>query len=138
MLTSSNSPYQHHSIRNAIQDDEHHIVRVAEEGTGETYDLNLFTPALLCSKAVIYNRTGGLLTDDILKDLGMMTQAGQRLSAGRTSGPQDGAATNRTMDNRSGVSKSTPQFGHLFILFNRFQLNANTNSMLPEVKRPQL
>ena len=41
MLTSSNSPYQHKSIRNAIQDDEHHIVRVAEEGTGEIYDLNL-------------------------------------------------------------------------------------------------
>jgi len=41
MLTSSNSPYQHKSIRNAIQDEEHHIVRVNEEGTGEIYDLNL-------------------------------------------------------------------------------------------------
>lgn len=41
MLTSSNSPYQHKSIRNAIKDDAHHIVRVAEEGTGEIYDLNL-------------------------------------------------------------------------------------------------
>jgi hypothetical protein len=67
----------------------------------------------------------------------MMTQAGQRLSAGRSTGAQSGAATNGAND-RSGVSKSTPQFGHLFILFNRFQLNANTNSMLPEVKRPQL
>lgn len=38
---SSNSPYQHKSIRSAIQDDEHHIVRVNEEGTGEIYDLNL-------------------------------------------------------------------------------------------------
>lgn len=36
--------YQHaplKSIRDAIQDDEHHIVRVNEEGTGEIYDLNL-------------------------------------------------------------------------------------------------
>jgi len=88
------------------------------------YDLNLFTPALLCSKAVIYNRTGGLLTDDILKDLGMMTQAGQRLSSGESNGRMNGDA--------DGGAKNTtkkPQFGHLFILFNRFQLNADTKSM---------
>ena len=41
MLTSSSSPFQHKSIRNAIQDEEYHIVRVNEEGTGEIYDLNL-------------------------------------------------------------------------------------------------
>ncbi|UZJ54332.1 hypothetical protein CBS101457_003652 [Exobasidium rhododendri] len=41
MATSFNSPYQHTSIRNAIQDEKYHIVRVNEEGTGEIYDLNL-------------------------------------------------------------------------------------------------
>ena len=90
------------------------------------YDLNLFTPALLCSKAVIYNRTGGLVTDDILKDLGMMTQAGQRLSSGESNGLMNGDAD---ADAGAKNSKKTPQFGHLFILFNRFQLNADTKSM---------
>jgi hypothetical protein len=97
---------------------------------GKTYDLNLFTPALLCSKAVIYNRTGGLLTDDILKDLGMMTQAGQRLRKGQSSHASD--LSNGALDGRpNGVPDTTdvkPQFGHLFILFNRFQLNADTKS----------
>jgi 1-phosphatidylinositol-4-phosphate 5-kinase len=54
MLTSSsNSPYQHKSIRNAIRDDEHHIVRVEEEGTGETYDLNLSHATPYASPVVI-------------------------------------------------------------------------------------
>lgn len=41
---SSFLSYQHaplQSIRDAIEDGEHHIVRVNEEGTGEIYDLNL-------------------------------------------------------------------------------------------------
>ena len=46
-------------------------------GTG--YDMDLFSPALICSRVVMYNRTGGLLTEEILSQLGMMTQAAQRL-----------------------------------------------------------
>lgn len=38
-LTYQHAPLK--SIRDAIQDNDHHIVRVAEEGTGEIYDLNL-------------------------------------------------------------------------------------------------
>lgn len=90
------------------------------------YDLNFFTLALLRSKAVIYNRTGDLVTDDILKDLGMMTQAGQRLSSGESNGLMNGDAD---ADAGAKNSKKTPQSGHLFILFNRFQLNADTKSM---------
>lgn len=89
------------------------------------YDLNLFTPALLCSKAVMYNRIGGLLTDDILKDLGMMTQAGQRLSKGESSSSND---HENGIANGAPKAKARPQFGHLFILFNRFQQNADTKS----------
>ena len=47
-------------------------------GTG--YDMDLFSPALLCSRVIMYNRTGGLLTEEILSQLGMMTQAAQRLN----------------------------------------------------------
>ena len=47
-------------------------------GTG--YDMDLFSPALICSRVVMYNRTGGLLTEEILSQLGMMTQAAQRLN----------------------------------------------------------
>jgi 1-phosphatidylinositol-4-phosphate 5-kinase len=38
-LSYQNAPLQ--SIRDAIKDSEHHIVRVNEEGTGEIYDLDL-------------------------------------------------------------------------------------------------
>lgn len=78
---------------------------------GAAYYLNLFSPALLTSRVVIYNRTGGLLTDEILSQLGMMTRAAQRLRvAGEIT--QDSSSSNR------------PTFGHLFILFNQFRLNA--------------
>jgi hypothetical protein len=85
---------------------------------------------LLCSKAVIYNRTGGLLTDDILKDLGMMTQAGQSLRNGQSSHANnlsDGGLDGRA-NGTSNTADVKPQSGHLFILFNRFQLNADTKS----------
>jgi hypothetical protein len=97
---------------------------------GKTYDLNLFTPALLCSKAVIYNRTGGLLTDDIRKDLGMMTQAGQRLRAGQSSHANDlsDGPLNGRQNGVADVANLKPLFGHLFILFNRFQLNPDSKS----------
>lgn len=38
-LSYQNAPLK--SIRDAIKDEEHHIVRVNDEGTGEIYDLNL-------------------------------------------------------------------------------------------------
>ncbi|KAF7872337.1 hypothetical protein EAF04_003260 [Stromatinia cepivora] len=68
---------------------------------GNNYDMDLFSPALVTSRVVIYNRTGGLLTEEILSQLGMMTQAAQRLRAAVTS----------------------PLFGHLFIIFNQFRTN---------------
>lgn len=71
-------------------------------GTG--YDMSLFSPALISSRVVIYNRTGGLLVEEIINQLGMMTQAAQRLRV--------------ASDGSSG-----PVFGHLFIVFNQFRLN---------------
>ncbi|KAI4090212.1 MAG: hypothetical protein LQ344_004904 [Seirophora lacunosa] len=71
-------------------------------GTG--YDMSLFSPALISSRVVIYNRTGGLLVEEIINQLGMMTQAAQRLRVGST-------------------DSSGPIFGHLFIIFNQFRLN---------------
>ena len=71
-------------------------------GTG--YDMSLFSPALISSRVVIYNRTGGLLIEEIINQLGMMTQAAQRLRVA-----SDGS--------------SEPIFGHLFIVFNQFRLN---------------
>lgn len=71
---------------------------------GTSYDMSLFSPALISSRVIIYNRTGGLLVEEIINQLGMMTQAAQRLRA-----PGDGA--------------SGPIFGHLFIIFNQFRLS---------------
>lgn len=71
-------------------------------GTG--YDMSLFSPALISSRVVIYNRTGGLLVEEIINQLGMMTQAAQRLQVGSD-------------------ASSGPIFGHLFIIFNQFRLN---------------
>lgn len=71
-------------------------------GTG--YDMSLFSPALISSRVVIYNRTGGLLLEEIINQLGMMTQAAQRLRVGSN-------------------ESSGPIFGHLFIIFNQFRLN---------------
>lgn len=87
--------------------------------------MNLFSPALLCSKVVLYNRTGGLLTEEILNQLGMMTQAGKRLRAGQTVTDSDDAPTDRDSamggdgSTNEGSAKSKPCFGHLIILFNR-------------------
>lgn len=71
-------------------------------GTG--YDMSLFSPALISSRVVIYNRTGGLLIEEIINQLGMMTQAAQRLQV-------------------ASDASSGPVFGHLFIIFNQFRLN---------------
>ncbi|KAL9118633.1 MAG: hypothetical protein Q9187_004820 [Circinaria calcarea] len=71
---------------------------------GTTYDMSLFSPALISSRVVIYNRTGGLLIEEIINQLGMMTQAAQRLQV-------------------ASDSSSGPIFGHLFIVFNQFRLN---------------
>ncbi|KAL9578947.1 MAG: hypothetical protein Q9212_005394 [Teloschistes hypoglaucus] len=71
---------------------------------GSSYDMSLFSPALISSRVIIYNRTGGLLVEEIINQLGMMTQAAQRLRVGS--------------DDSSG-----PIFGHLFIIFNQFRLN---------------
>ncbi|GAB7354939.1 hypothetical protein MBLNU459_g5559t2 [Dothideomycetes sp. NU459] len=80
---------------------------------GDAYDMNLFSPALISSRVVIYNRTGGMLTEEILGQLGMMTQSAQRLSA---SGDGQGGAP------------SGPIFGHLFIIFNQFRLTAKEDA----------
>ena len=71
---------------------------------GTSYDMSLFSPALISSRVVIYNRTGGLLVEEIINQLGMMTQAAQRLKS-------------------ASESSSGPIFGHLFIVFNQFRLN---------------
>ena len=71
---------------------------------GTSYDMSLFSPALISSRVVIYNRTGGLLIEEIINQLGMMTQAAQRLQS-------------------ASESSSGPIFGHLFIVFNQFRLN---------------
>lgn len=49
-LSYQNAPLK--SIRDAIKDEEHHIVRVNEEGTGEIYDLNLSQSAPYASPVV--------------------------------------------------------------------------------------
>ena len=87
--------------------------------------MNLFSPALLNSKVVIYNRTGGLLTESILTDLGMMTQAGQRLRQGQSITESEDTPLNGSNGNvpDGDFSESRPCFGHLVILFNRFQLS---------------
>ena len=71
---------------------------------GTSYDMSLFSPVLISSRVVIYNRTGGLLVEEIINQLGMMTQAAQKL---------------RIASNDS----SGAIFGHLFIVFNQFRLN---------------
>lgn len=71
---------------------------------GTSYDMSLFSPALISSRVVIYNRTGGLLVEEIINQLGMMTQAAQKLRV--------------ASNDLSGAI-----FGHLFILFNQFRLN---------------
>ena len=71
---------------------------------GTAYDMSLFSPALISSRVVIYNRTGGLLIEEIINQLGMMTQAAQRLQV-------------------ANDSSSGPIYGHLFIVFNQFRLN---------------
>ena len=94
---------------------------------GAAYDLNLFSAALTTSRVVIYNRTGGLLTEEILSQLGMMTQAAQRLrSAGGTTAA-------------NGDQITGPTFGHLFIVFNQFRLNAvdTTETLKDKLFKPE-
>ncbi|KAJ0284249.1 hypothetical protein CBS470a_006964 [Colletotrichum nupharicola] len=107
-----------------------------EGAMGTAYDVNLFSPVLLCAKVVIFNWKGGLLTDQILSQLGMMTEAGRRLRGsqqGSSSGAQDEAdhgATNGTSPDHPSTgnpANASPRFGHLIILFNRFQLNRSSN-----------
>ncbi|KAL8289404.1 hypothetical protein RB597_001151 [Gaeumannomyces tritici] len=92
---------------------------------GDVYDMNLFSPALVTSRVVIYNRTGGLLTEEILGQLGMMTQAAKRL---------------QTAD--AAAAAKGPIFGHLFIIFNQFRLNVNDTAdslrdkLMAEEKNP--
>lgn len=83
---------------------------------GDAYDMSLFSPALVTSRVVIYNRTGGLLTDEILSQLGMMAEAGRRLRAAEM-------PTNN-QPNGTDTTPSKPLFGHLFLIFNQFRLNA--------------
>ena len=83
------------------------VTFVDTEGQGAigiSYDMSLFSPALISSRVVIYNRTGGLLIEEIINQLGMMTQAAQRLRV-------------------ASDASSGPIFGHLFIVFNQFRLN---------------
>ncbi|KAJ0381941.1 hypothetical protein COL922a_013538 [Colletotrichum nupharicola] len=72
----------------------------------------------------------------ILSQLGMMTEAGRRLRGsqqGSSSGAQDEAdhrATNGTSPDHPSTgnpANASPRFGHLIILFNRFQLNRSSN-----------
>ncbi|KAH9238246.1 hypothetical protein K456DRAFT_31775 [Colletotrichum gloeosporioides 23] len=107
-----------------------------EGAMGTAYDVNLFSPVLLCAKVVIFNWKGGFLTDQILSQLGMMTEAGRRLRGsqqGSSSGAQDEAdhgATNGTSPDHPSTgnpANASPRFGHLIILFNRFQLNRSSN-----------
>jgi hypothetical protein len=84
---------------------------------GSLYDVNLFSPVLLCAKVVIYNRTGGLLATEILSQLGMMAEAGKRLNRGQANGAKG----------VKGITPADRQFGHLVILFNQFRLNNSTN-----------
>ncbi|ESZ95384.1 hypothetical protein SBOR_4240 [Sclerotinia borealis F-4128] len=85
---------------------------------GDNYDMDLFSPALVTSRVVIYNRTGGLLTEEILSQLGMMTQAAQRVRAGGNARSDDSASPGT-----SGTAATGPLFGHLFIIFNQFRTN---------------
>ncbi|KAK2751652.1 hypothetical protein CKAH01_17842 [Colletotrichum kahawae] len=107
-----------------------------QDAVGTLYDVNLFSPVLLCAKVIIFNYKGGLLTDQILSQLGMMTGAGRRLRGsqqGSSNGAQGDAhreATNGTSPDdpsTGGTANAGPRFGHLVILFNRFQLNRNSN-----------
>ncbi|QSZ35436.1 hypothetical protein DSL72_008306 [Monilinia vaccinii-corymbosi] len=89
---------------------------------GDNYDMDLFSPALVTSRVVIYNRTGGLLTEEILSQLGMMTQAAKRLRAGENARPSESAGSG-TAAAGSGTAATGPLFGHLFIIFNQFRTN---------------
>ncbi|TGO83677.1 hypothetical protein BPOR_0609g00070 [Botrytis porri] len=91
---------------------------------GDNYDMDLFSPALVTSRVVIYNRTGGLLTEEILSQLGMMTQAAQRLRAGGNDKSGNTAITGMSgTSGTSGKAATDPLFGHLFIIFNQFRTN---------------
>lgn len=75
---------------------------------GGEYDMDLFSPALVTSRVIIYNRTGGLETDRILQDLGMMTQAAQRLSViPQVSGTAEGSITSDVFSTTGGVTSVT-------------------------------
>ncbi|TGO11294.1 hypothetical protein BTUL_0113g00240 [Botrytis tulipae] len=89
---------------------------------GDNYDMDLFSPALVTSRVIIYNRTGGLLTEEILSQLGMMTQAAQRLRAGGND-DRSGNTPNTGTSGTSGKAATDPLFGHLFIIFNQFRTN---------------
>ncbi|KAL7800260.1 hypothetical protein V8C37DRAFT_398480 [Trichoderma ceciliae] len=73
---------------------------------GDLYDIILFTPAILCSRVIVFNTTD-VAKDTILTSLAMMTLAADKLNFG-------------------GDKKTTgPKFGQLVIIINKYDLGVD-------------
>lgn len=96
---------------------------------GDTYDMDLFSPALVCSRTVIYTIPSFLLKTQILQQLGMMTQAAARLSTGSQAVDETARArrdSGKGFDQGEATATS-PQggkFGPLLVVFNRYPLGS--------------
>lgn len=122
---SSNSPYQHKSIRSAIQDEEHHIVRVNEEGTGEVYDLNLSHSTPYASPVNTRSTTNST------EQANQATENGRRHLAS-SAGTSNGVNGHSNGDDRGQASSSTPSHGrrllHLPHIVSRRYAASNANN----------
>ncbi|KAK1244383.1 hypothetical protein MKX07_003182 [Trichoderma sp. CBMAI-0711] len=86
---------------------------------GDLYDIMLFTPAVLCSRVIVFNTTD-VAKDTILTSLAMMTLAADKLNFG-------------------GDKKTTgPKFGQLVIIINKYDLGGSVDDVRKNILRKEI
>ncbi|KAL7948665.1 hypothetical protein V8C42DRAFT_315125 [Trichoderma barbatum] len=86
---------------------------------GDLYDIILFTPAILCSRVIVFNTTD-VAKDTILTSLAMMTLAADKLNFG-------------------GDKKTTgPKFGQLVIIINKYDLGGSVDDVRKNILRKEI
>ncbi|KAL6892176.1 hypothetical protein GGI43DRAFT_414293 [Trichoderma evansii] len=86
---------------------------------GDLYDIILFTPALLCSRVIVFNTTD-VAKDTILTSLAMMTLAAEKLHFG------------------GDKKTSGPKFGQLVIIINKYDLGGSVDDVRKNILRKEI
>ncbi|KAH0524001.1 hypothetical protein TsFJ059_008926 [Trichoderma semiorbis] len=86
---------------------------------GDLYDIMLFTPAILCSRVIVFNTTD-VAKDTILTSLAMMTLAANKLNFG------------------GDKKTSGPKFGQLVIIINKYDLGGSVDDVRKNILKKEI